>query len=293
MSQASLSKQLATIEDELGCTLIECTSRRVTLTPLGRRLLGLGRGIIREVEEFRSIASGSEGLLGGRLSIGVPPSVGAYFMPIANRRLHALFPKLFLAVREGTTSHLMDFLREGDVDAVVGMPTNNPNVQSIRLFSESLWLCAASDDPLSSKTEPVRLEELKERLLLSLGPGFTLHETAQAVAAKAGTYVSREYHGASLDAVRQMSVIGGGIADLPSLYALAEAVRDPEFVVRRIDDVDAEYEIALHWRRSSRNSEDFAQLAQELKTVKREIVAAPDERFQPVQTIQRVSSSSA
>ena len=279
VSQPSLSKQLATMEDHLGCSLIERTSRRVTLTPLGRRLLALGQEILRNADEFRSVAAGAEGLFGGRLSIGVLPSVGAYFMPIANRRLHKLFPDLRLAVQEGTTSQLLDLLRDGNVDAVVGTPTNAPNVQSIQLFSETLWVCAAGDDPLSEDTEPVTLAELQGRPFLTLGPGFTLHDTAQVLAAKAGTYVSRDYQSGSLDAVRQMSVMGAGIAVLPSLYALAEAVRDPEFVVRRIDDEEAKHDIALHWRRSSQNSSDFIRLAQELKTVKRGIVAARDDRF--------------
>lgn len=284
VSQPSLSKQLATMEDQLGCSLIERTSRRVTLTPLGRRLLTLGQEILRNAEEFRAIAGGAGGLFGGRLSIGVLPSVGAYFMPIANRRLHKLFPDLRLAVREGTTSQLLDFLRDGEVDAVVGTPTNDPSVQSIHLFSETLWVCAAGDDPLSDNTDPVKLEDLKGRPFLTLGPGFTLHDTAQVLAAKAGTFVSREYQSASLDAVRQMSVMGAGIALLPSLYALAEAVRDPEFVVRRIDDEEAKHDIALHWRRASQNNADFTRLAQELRAVKRSIVEARDDRFRTAGT---------
>lgn len=49
VSQPSLSEQLATMEDALGAVLIERTSRRVTLTPVGRKLLQRGRTILREV----------------------------------------------------------------------------------------------------------------------------------------------------------------------------------------------------------------------------------------------------
>lgn len=284
VSQPSLSKQLATMEAQLGVQLIERTSRKVTLTPTGRRLLDRGRAILRDVHEFRAIARGSTGLFGDRLSIGVLPSVGAYFMPIANRRLHQRYPDLRLVVREGTTAQLLDLLRNGHVDAVTGTPTNDPHIESISLFAETLWVCAASDDPLCNGSGPVSLDELAGRPFLTLGPGFTLSDIAEKLAAKAGTYVSRDYQGASLDAVRQMSVMGAGIGVLPSLYALAEAVRDPEFVVRRIDHEDARHEIALHWRRSSSNTEDFHRLAAELIAVKREILAARDARFRYSQT---------
>ena len=279
VSQPSLSKQLATMEDELGAPLFERTSRRVTLTPLGRLLLDRARLILQDVAEFKAVAKGSVGLFGDRLAIGVLPSIGAYFMPVANRRLHALFPKLRLVVQEGATTQLLDLLRAGKVDAVIGTPNNAPDFRSIPLFKETLWICAASDDPLSQAASPISAADLKGQALLALSPEFTLADVVERLAAEAGAYVSRDYQGGSLDAVRQMAVMGAGIAVLPSLYALAEAVRDPEFVVRRIDHPLAFHEIALHWRRASPLSADFEQLAARLIEVKHEIRRARADQF--------------
>lgn len=279
VTQPSLSKQLATMEDELGGKLFERTSRRVTLTPLGRKLLTKARAILQDAREFRAIARGSVGLFGDRLSIGVLPSVGAYFMPIANRRLHTLYPDLRLIVQEAATIQLLDQLQDGRIDAVVGSWTNDPNVRSIALFTETLWICAASDDPLSAKKGPVKLEDLAGRPLLALSPEFRLADIVEQLAQNAGAYVSRDYQGSSLDAVRQMAVMGAGIAVLPSLYALAEAVRDPEFVVRRIDHDTAAHEIFLHWRRASPLTSDFQKLAEDLIAVKSEIREARGQRF--------------
>lgn len=279
VSQPSLSKQLAIMEDELGAPLFERTSRRVTLTPLGRLLLDRARVILQDVREFRAIAKGSVGLFGDRLSIGVLPSIGAYFMPIANRRLHQLFPDLRLVVQEGATVQLLELLRAGKVDAVIGTPNNAPEFESIPLFSETLWICAASDDPLSRSTSPILAADLKGRPLLALSPEFTLADVVQRLALEAGAYVNHDYQGGSLDAVRQMAVMGAGVAVLPSLYALAEAVRDPEFVVRRIDHPLAVHEIVLHWRRASPLREDFTQLAKRLIDVKQEIRRSRAEQF--------------
>ncbi|WP_298838416.1 LysR substrate-binding domain-containing protein [uncultured Roseobacter sp.] len=280
VSQPSLSKQLAVMENELGAPLFERTSRRVTLTPLGRLLLNRARIILQEVREFRAVAQGSVGLFGDRLAIGVLPSIGAYFMPIANRRLHEMYPDLRLVVREGATAQLLDLLRAGKVDAVIGTPTNAPEFSSIPLFAETLWICAASDDPLSNSKLPISLTDLKGRPLLALGPEFTLADVVKRLAEKADAYVSEDYEGGSLDAVRQMAVMGAGIAVLPSLYALAEAVRDPEFIVRRIDHPLAVHEIALHWRRASPLRADFEKLAARLIEVKQEIRQARSEKFE-------------
>lgn len=279
VSQPSLSKQLATMEAELGATLFERTSRRVSLTTIGEELLPRARTILQEVREFRAIARGSVGPFGDRLSIGVLPSIGAYFMPLVSRRLHRLYPDLRLAVQEGSTIQLLAMLKDGRLDVVIGTPTNDPEFVSEPLFAETLWVCAAIDDPLSAKRTPLTLADLAEKPLLSLSSGFRLSKIVERLADLAGTYVSRDYQGASLDAVRQMAVMGAGVAVLPSLYALAEAVRDPEFVVRRIDHPDAVHEIALLWRRSSPMESDCHKLADHLISVKQEIRESRAEPF--------------
>jgi LysR family hydrogen peroxide-inducible transcriptional activator len=279
VSQPSLSKQIAIMEEELGTRIFERTSRRVVLTPRGKLLLDRARNIVHNVNEFRSVAQDSIGLFGDQLAIGVLPSIGAYFMPIANRRLHQLYPDLRLVVREAATVQLLDLLRVGKIDAVVGTPNNSPEFQSVPLFAETLWVCAASDDPFSQSHSPVSVTDLKGRPLLALSPEFTLTDVVERLAVEADAYVSRDYQGASLDAVRQMAVMGAGVGVLPSLYALAEAIRDPEFIVRRIDHPLAFHKVALHWRRASPLAADFAQLAEKLIEVKQEIRKSRSDQF--------------
>lgn len=121
--------------------------------------------------------------IAARLSIGVLPSVGAYLMPIANRRLHRLYPELRLVVQEGATRQLLDMLRDGHLDAVIGAPTNEPGFDSVPLFEETLWICTASDDALSAEQGPVTLADLAERPLLSLSAGFSLTDLVERLAA--------------------------------------------------------------------------------------------------------------
>ena len=64
VSQPSLSKQLSTMEDELGAPLFARTSRKVRLTSLGERLLPRARGSLQEVREFRAVASVAFGPFG-------------------------------------------------------------------------------------------------------------------------------------------------------------------------------------------------------------------------------------
>ena len=52
MSTPPLSQRIRELEHELGVALFERTSRRVTLTPAGERLLGDARDVLRSVDRF-------------------------------------------------------------------------------------------------------------------------------------------------------------------------------------------------------------------------------------------------
>jgi len=55
-------------------------------------------------------------------------------------------------------------------------------------------------------------------------------------------------------------------------------VRDPDFVARRIEHLEATHGIVLHWRRGTPVCDDFERLAGDLVAVKEEIWAPRDER---------------
>ena len=66
--------------------------------------------------------------------------------------------------------------------------------------------------------------------------------------------------------------MGAGVAILPSLYTLVEAVRDKGLVLRRIDHAKAQRQICLIWRDTSPLAESFGELALILKQAAEEIL---------------------
>ncbi|MAT35243.1 MAG: LysR family transcriptional regulator [Ponticaulis sp.] len=263
VSQSSLSVQIADMEAELGAHLIERGRHGALITPAGKDVVVQARLILREVEELKAIARQSEHEFSGRLNLGVLPSIGPYLLPSVTRHLHERFPQLRLAVREERTIDLDQHLIDGNFDLIISTVEDHPEAETAFLFREELWVCAAPDDPLSSSSDPVDLEDLKHHAFISLGAGHRLSLLVRELATMVGTHVSTEYEGTSLDAVRQMAVMGAGIAILPSLYALSEARRDPHLVIRRINHTKAERKIALCWRRTSALSDRYRSLAEE------------------------------
>ncbi len=279
VTQPSLSKQIAALEAELGLTLFERTSRKVRLTADGAALLDEARGALAAGRAFRDAARRLAKAPARRIRAGVLPSIGAYFMPRVRERLQAQRPDLTLGMLEGASNDLLRRLCAGELDLVVASHGEASGLEVRPLFEETLWLCSAPGDPLMAEDAPASLDTLAGRTLLTLGPEFHLTRIVDTLAGEVGAHLSEDYRGASLDAVRQMAVSGAGVAVLPSLYALGEAIRDPEFRVRRLAHPAAIHPVFLYFRKSTPDASRFEQLAEEMIAEKMKIRAERAAKF--------------
>ena len=267
VSQPSLSAQIKDMEAHIGMPLLERGRHGAILTPIGAQIVTRARLVLRQVEEMKVMGRESGGMIAGRVKLGVLPTVGPYLLPQVTRRLHAQYPDLRLSVREEGAARLQDHLAGGQFDMIISGADDHPDTISLPIVSENIYICIAPDDALAGSRDPVKLSELKGREFLTLGHADTLTMTVRNIAALAGATTHGEYEGTSLDAIRQMASMGAGIAVLPSLYAISEAKRDPQLIVRPIDHKLAQRQIDLIWRASSPLAEKFKTFADIFKDV--------------------------
>jgi LysR family hydrogen peroxide-inducible transcriptional activator len=281
VSQPSLSAQIAEMEAALAVTLVERSRQGAMLTQAGEEFVRRARLILKEVEDLKAVAKFGQQHLAGRLRLGILPTVGPYLLPHAVRDLHARFPALRLSVREERTIDLDEHLQDGSFDTIVSTPEDHLNSGHEPLFTESLYISAAPEDPLSQEKGPVALSDLKGRSLLTLGQGHRLNSIIQQIADAAGAAISSEYEGTSLDAIRLMAEMGAGVAVLPSLYALSEARRDRNLCARPIAHELARRSISLIWRDTSPLAASLKMLAEPLAKAAASILAQESRRLGP------------
>jgi LysR family transcriptional regulator, hydrogen peroxide-inducible genes activator len=264
VSQPSLSAQIASVEDELGLQLIERGRSGALMTARGEEFVRRARLILRDVEDLKAAMRAQEGTLSGRIRLGVLPSVGPYLLPPVVKDLHRTYPQLRLVVEEYWTDNLHARLLDGALDCVISTPEDHPDMSSALLFEEHLWICAAPEDELAG-SGPVRLDDLKDRDLLSVGQNHRLSRIVSELADTAEAKISGVFSGTSLDAIRHMAATGAGVAILPAIYALSEASRDVDLVLRPLDHPRAMRRVALIWRPTSPMAKSFQDMADILK----------------------------
>lgn len=260
VSQPSLSAQVKDMEAHIGVPLLERGRHGALLTPVGEEMVKRARIVLRQVEAMKVLGREAEGTLAGRIKLGVLPTVGPYLLPQATRKLHKAYPDLRLFVREERTFDLKEHLTSGHFDAIISTPEDHPDTKSLPIVTENIYICIAPDDVLAQTRDPVNLSELKGREFLTLGHGHKFASVVNSLATHAGATTNGEYEGTSLDAIRQMASMGGSVAVLPSLYAISEAKRDPQLIVRPIKHKLAQRQISLIWRYSSPLANKFEKI---------------------------------
>ena len=146
--QSALSRQVRALEIELRQVLFVRTGRGVTLTEPGRRLLEHGRGILQQVQRAREDIENRRGEAGGRVVIGLPPSIGRTLTGPLVKAFRTQLPNATPSVVEGLSNYVLEWLAVGRVDcAVVYNVAPSPAVDLQPVLDEQLYLVSARPRP--------------------------------------------------------------------------------------------------------------------------------------------------
>ncbi|MEV6118742.1 LysR family transcriptional regulator [Streptomyces sp. NPDC052109] len=159
VSQAAVSRTLAGLERSLGVRLLRRTSREVTPTATGLRVVAQARRVLADVADLVQEATSGH----ARLRIGYAWSaVGRHTVPF-QRRWTTAHPGIDLhLVRVNTASA---GLGEGACDlAVVRRPLEDRRFDTAIVGLERRLCALAADDPLARRRS-VRLADLTDRIL--------------------------------------------------------------------------------------------------------------------------------
>ena len=152
MTQSPLSRQIQLLERILDVTLLERTSRSVSLTPAGRVFLIEARRIVRLAESAalsaRRVAKGDA----GRVAIGFTAVSGYNLVPQIVAQARAGLPNIELELREMVTTEQVDALLTGLIDiGFVRPPLDRHEFETMCVRVEPLVAALPAGDPRQAK----------------------------------------------------------------------------------------------------------------------------------------------
>lgn len=270
ISQPALTNQIVALESALGITLFERSRNGTLLSPKGRAMLPLAHQVLLSfqglMEQADVIAAGHE----VTYKLGVPPTLGPYLLPNVLPELHNRYSHLKLYVREALPQALQDKLLKGEYDiAIVPLPLRREELAVEPLFTEPLKFVVPADHQLAGRSSisPIQLRGEK---VLTLEEQHHYHHEVQEICHRFGALIQRDYEGTSLDTLRQMVVMGMGVAFLPGLYVHSEMHNPEALHVTEIRGRQVFREHGLVWRASAPGRVFYRELAASMRQIIRD-----------------------
>ena len=259
-SQSSLSKSIRRLEEELGISIFERTTRRVLVTSLGEALLPFARDAVLAAEAFNEAASSQGAALSGTMRLGIIPTIAPYLAPILIDGLREALPQMELDLREMVTGDNLDQLAQGRLDAaIIALEDDLQRTTAIPMFDEPLVVLTAAGHPWAGRTD-VSPTELDDQPLLLLDEGNCLRDQTLALCQRYGSQPPVAV-ATTLSTVTRMVAHGSGVTIIPE-GALQLLTPSSEYGIARFGDESPMRRMGLVHRVSSSRGADFAQLAE-------------------------------
>jgi DNA-binding transcriptional LysR family regulator len=156
LTQPTLSRQVAAIEQRMGVTLFERVGKTMALTTTGLDLLEHARAMGAAADALRLAATGRSEALGGVVSVSASDAVAAYLLPPLVQQLREQEPGI--AIEVIASNALSDLLRrEADI-AVRHVKPEQPELIA-RLIRETAANFYASESWVKAHGHPRTAEE--------------------------------------------------------------------------------------------------------------------------------------
>jgi len=243
LNSSSLTRQISSLEDELGLTLLERSRSGVRLTSGGAAVMIEVRRVLGDLDAIaraaRSNGVGRHGEL--RLGVRVPP-VGEVFTALLRAWRHEC-PDVWVTIHELSDSELCNAIagRRLDVAIIAGYAVCR-HLVTTPLFHERLFAAMAADHGLAAG-ESVNWADLHGDPIL-VQEWDSSHATREFYASLLGVGLPLRSHPASKQSVLAMVAAGFGL----TLATESQAqVQVPGVVYRLIAEENAHVEMQLAW----------------------------------------------
>lgn len=221
ITQSTLSTMVAKFEEELGIIIFDRKTKPITITKEGRQIINQLKIIIMEINDLKEVVQDLKGEIGGKLKIGVIPTVGPYLLPLFLNEFVENFPNVQFEVSEITTEKMVNYLTTRELDVgIASIPLNHPDLIEIPLYNEPFLLYDHTDN---NRKENLTVSEIDFDRLWLLEEGHCMRTQVEKICGlheKRTAKRNLEYKSGTLDTLLKFVIKNNGITLLPLLATI-------------------------------------------------------------------------
>ncbi|MGA2387627.1 MAG: LysR family transcriptional regulator [Candidatus Sulfotelmatobacter sp.] len=248
-TQSAVSQTIRKLEDELGESLFDRSSREGVLTDAGQvlyeyaeKLLNLRHDAHESLVELRELQK-------GKLIIAANELTALYLLPVLSefRRLH---PMIKITVQRALGSRIPDdVLRHNAEFGVLSYKPEEPRLHSVVAYLDELVLIVPPTHPLASAGE-VSIRQLGTESFVAHTVSSPYRDKVLQTFKKYKTPLHMGLELPTLQAIKQFVALGSGVALMPEISVETEVMRG-ELVRVAVRELHVQRKLRLIYRKEA------------------------------------------
>ncbi|MFE7278527.1 LysR family transcriptional regulator [Streptomyces sp. NPDC057623] len=223
--QPAVTRQIRTLEQELGIPLFERTGQGMRPTDAGAIMVDRARRALNELERARAEVQPTPGEVSGIVTVGLLESTSDLLAEPLVTAVARDHPGVELRLMTAYSGHLQQWLDQGDLDLTLLYNLDSTPSLNVRpLMREHLWAVAPPSAGLHA-SRPVPFAEAARNPLVMPASGHALRSLIDAAAAKAGADLEVAVQTNSMRVQKQLVLAGHGWTILPGVGIAEDVAR--------------------------------------------------------------------
>ncbi|MFO1147531.1 MAG: LysR substrate-binding domain-containing protein [Alsobacter sp.] len=217
LSEPALSRRIRKLEETLGVTLLERSTRHVALTMVGRDLIPRVQRLLDEFESSLLVSTDLGPKSGGLISVASVPTAVFYFLPNAIREFSASYPRIRFRILDLGANEGLEAVARGEADFGINfIGSSHPDIDFTALSEDPFVIACRRDHPLASQ-DRVDWEELANYRVITVGRSSGNRSLIDQALAQHGLKMNWAFEISHLASSLGLVEAGLGVAILPQL----------------------------------------------------------------------------
>lgn len=267
VAQSSLSTSIKELEDILGVSLFERTTRKVLPTQAGESFILKAKLILRDMQDAVEETQNFKKSFSGDLRLGTIPTIGPYLLPKFLDITRKNYPGYRIYIQEDQTENLLNKLEQGSLDILIlALPVDTRDFVVGDFLEDPLYLLCYKDHALSQQ-QTITRTSLSHHDLLLLEDGHCLRNHALSMCSISYDTKHDSFQATSLKTLLYMIESNLGISLIPKMAVHEEVKEESDVVVKEFSGSAPKRQIALVWRKTSSRRAEFEELLLTCKNI--------------------------
>jgi DNA-binding transcriptional LysR family regulator len=221
-TQSAVSIQVAKLEEAVGHTLFQRTTKHIELTEAGAVFLRCAIGIRNLLEQTSQEMDDLKQMAHGRLTLCTSDTTACYRLPGIIQAYQKHYPGIDIIVRNATSLKTIEMVTNGQVDlGIATFKYLNPALASVPLFQRRDVVICHPDHDLAGR-DAAFLKDLEAYTAILLDRNCASRRILDEACQQAGVNLKISMELSSIEVVKNFVSINSGISIVPAVSVRKE-----------------------------------------------------------------------